>query len=900
MRNRLIILSVVLLSLSSCTLLDKLFDTKTEEPIEQEAPNYFVIVKQKEAEFANMPDSLRWKGGSGYKDLKKFQDFWRTRVDENGSFEPYLKMRSEKFTEQQAQSGARSTDTWRELGYIDIPSGTNPSNGGTASGGGPIEFIEIFEPSTNYILAGSTQGGLFQSTNYGTTWDNIGSDTKWTHSGCVWAQYHPTNHQTIFAISGMGGGNEPFWIGHGGGIMRTKDGGTTWEKIGDQQNFGWIFSKLLKFVINPNNPNEIYLATCYGLYKTTNALAAANSVIWQKVNNIEGYIYDIEFTSSSNSNPNRLVITYAYDTSPHMKNYPRELHQFRWVMSYSDNGGTSWTNVNSVGMPDVNNTQYMTIETSKDTPNTIYTLHIDTNSRIGYLYKYNFATNSWSSASYIGPISHGQGHSFAVSDLNANKIAVGCCGTNNGRYKISLDGGNNWNFHNYINKYKYHVDVEDFEFDPATDELYMTNHGGVCRASDTNAYENWVSKNVGLGVSTVTGFSISLTDPSLMLAGLYHGGTIITHNSNYTPIWQPQWKTIRCCDGGGNLITDNYIFVSTQESLCRSNNLGNSYQRCVYPWSNLAQLSPSRTIGLVTWIMKPVKNSQTNTIYVQGAETDSTLHVIRSDDFGDNWEVISDISSFNTNPGLSKYAIWEIIPAPSNKDVLYINTTCEENGVSKHRIYKTTNATAPASSVGWTEVIVPYNNIPISDVEVDFNNHETIYITYGNDFGNNNNLVFELNPNFSINHTNNLNNLSAVDLELIEGTNNEMYLLTDVGVYVKNNTNNNWRLHGVGLPHVRGADNMRFDYNAHKLRVALDGRGIWEINPACPNNYDLVETGTYSTNVFKEAENNITSTAIVPNGKSVKYRAGNQIDLNNGFQAQPGSEFQAVILPCRD
>mgnify|MGYP002398113504 CR=1 FL=1 len=80
--------------------------------------------------------------------------------------------------------------------------------------------------------------------------------------------------------------------------------------------------------------------------------------------------------------------------------------------------------------------------------------------------------------------------------------------------------------------------------------------------------------------------------------------------------------------------------------------------------------------------------------------------------------------------------------------------------------------------------------------------------------------------------------------------------------------------------------------------IDMEGRGVWEHDLWCPSETDLVESGTYNADAFKEALNDISSTTLVPSGKDVSYRAGNEVHLLPGFHASSGSRFHAFIHPC--
>ena len=67
--------------------------------------------------------------------------------------------------------------------------------------------------------------------------------------------------------------------------------------------------------------------------------------------------------------------------------------------------------------------------------------------------------------------------------------------------------------------------------------------------------------------------------------------------------------------------------------------------------------------------------------------------------------------------------------------------------------------------------------------------------------------------------------------------------------------------------------------------------------PACPENMVLAETYNIGT-VLMEVSNNITATEVITGTADVKYSAGVDIDLMEGFSVDAGAQFHAYILGC--
>lgn len=150
-----------------------------------------------------------------------------------------------------------------------------------------------------------------------------------------------------------------------------------------------------------------------------------------------------------------------------------------------------------------------------------------------------------------------------------------------------------------------------------------------------------------------------------------------------------------------------------------------------------------------------------------------------------------------------------------------------------------------------------------------------------------------------------------------QGSNEGLYLATEAGVYYTDrariaafdpnaippvdpddlNNSSGWVRLGGALPHC-ASRGMEANYNINRLRIGLYGRGVWEHHLHCPSELDQPESGAYLADEFVESRSSISSTALVPPGIKVKYRAGEQVHLTPGFRAQDGAVFHAFIHPC--
>jgi len=89
--------------------------------------------------------------------------------------------------------------------------------------------------------------GLFLSRDAGATWEHKG-----------WRD----QIKVFYAEAGVDG---TLWSACGNGVLRSTDGGATWKIT-----TGWEVTEVLKVKVDPRDPDVVYAATAYGIFKTAN------------------------------------------------------------------------------------------------------------------------------------------------------------------------------------------------------------------------------------------------------------------------------------------------------------------------------------------------------------------------------------------------------------------------------------------------------------------------------------------------------------------------------------------------------------------------------------------------------------------------------------------------------
>jgi photosystem II stability/assembly factor-like uncharacterized protein len=140
---------------------------------------------------------------------------------------------------------------------------------GPAVMGGRIDDIAVDEnnPSTMYV--GYATGGLWKTTNNGTTWTPIFDEYPVSSIGDV--ELAPSNPEIIYV--GTGEPNNRQSSSFGAGVYKSTDGGRKFEYVGLKET-----QTIARLVVHPKDPNTVYVAAPghlfgpnpeRGVYKTT-------------------------------------------------------------------------------------------------------------------------------------------------------------------------------------------------------------------------------------------------------------------------------------------------------------------------------------------------------------------------------------------------------------------------------------------------------------------------------------------------------------------------------------------------------------------------------------------------------------------------------------------------------
>ncbi|HWY98498.1 MAG TPA: sialidase family protein, partial [Bacteroidia bacterium] len=169
-----------------------------------------------------------------------------------------------KNTKKSTHRALGTTATWSYVGNTSVPSGGDA---------GRINRVRFDPKNTNIIYGCSPSGGLWKSTNGGTSWST--NTDQLLGIGTSDVAIDPTNSKIMYLATGdgdgiLGGYTTPSTIG----VMKSTDGGATWQQTSlhyTLSSSGPSYYTVNELKINPTNTSVILAATSFGLFYTSDA-----------------------------------------------------------------------------------------------------------------------------------------------------------------------------------------------------------------------------------------------------------------------------------------------------------------------------------------------------------------------------------------------------------------------------------------------------------------------------------------------------------------------------------------------------------------------------------------------------------------------------------------------------
>jgi len=678
---------------------------------------------------------------------------------------------------------------------------------------GRTTAILVHPQNPDIVYIGGAQGGIWKTTNGGTSWTALSDDQPSLAVGTM--TFDPTNPNVIYVGTGEPHSSSDSY--YGAGILKTTDGGTSWTQLGANKFAGMGFANI---VVDPASNTLIVAASANvigqmplqdvpGIYKSTDG-----GINWTKlasVCNDQGQCTSPSALVMEEGNPN--VLYAGFDRVGVLK---------------STDGGANWTQTFELQKP-INRVE-VAISPSNSAVLYAGVELVTQQGSLGAIFKSTDSGENWTYLNTLQSSYCGQQCSYdnivAVHPTNPNIVMAGgqalysegVIGID-GTIFQSTDGGASWSYNvGSSESTTIHPDLHAIAFAPSNPNIvWVGNDGGVYRSTDGG--NSWQQRNANLGTLQFQSVALHPSDPNILFGGMQDNAKAKTTNGGSS------WIGLDVGDGGVAAIDpfDPTYWYGTRFSLS----------------GRAMQFQRNRNSGSTSSEDWPLKNNGIDVndrvlFYAPLAADPNTAgrvywgthRLYRSDDRGENWSAISSDLTKNQS---GQSAISNLALLPGNANLILV-------GTADGNVQLTTNGGA-----NWTDLTQsPLPNRYVSDVAIA--DAQTMYVSY-NGFGANTpttpgHIYKTTNGGQTwqdISHTgqaNGLPDLPALAIALDRDAPGTIYLSTDLGVYSSTDGGNNWAPFNQGLPVVAVFDLQLQSYPSGEkyLVAATHGRSIWRVS----------------------------------------------------------------------
>ena len=409
--------------------------------------------------------------GSGYKPFKRYEWFMETRLGNDADIP--VGARGQAFDKLQEMSARGSFPSWFSLGPTNVA--------------GRCLAIAVDPTNSNIVYAGFASGGIWKTTDGGVSWTPLGDNLPSMSVSAL--ALDESNPSTIYMGTGEGWGNVDAI--HGVGILKSTDGGATWNTTGFTYA---IASGLDVFRLEYEETTGVLLVAAEnGLWRSTDGAATFTEVMES------GDWRDVKLK------PGTTDTYYAISRGwTGQRGYK------------STDGGVTWTQM-AGGAPNtgVGNGR---LAVTPANPNYVY-WSFDVAGAGIRIYRSTDSGANWTQrSSVVHDGGLGQGWydlSIAVDPQDADIVTSGgveLYRSTNGATSFSQIATN------------VHVDHHEAVYDPSDPErMWVGSDGGVYLSS--NGGQSFIPRNTGLVTLQFYAMNQSMTSTNLAFGGTQDNGT---------------------------------------------------------------------------------------------------------------------------------------------------------------------------------------------------------------------------------------------------------------------------------------------------------------------------------------------------------------------------------------
>jgi len=507
---------------------------------------------------------------------------------------------------------------------------------GPANMGGRVTAIEGVPGDPLTFWVGGADGGVFHTTNGGTTFEAQFTDQAVYSVGAL--TLAESDHNVLWLGSGEGDPRNS--ASYGNGVYRSTDGGTTWTYLGLEGT-----ERIKRIAVDPTDADVAYVCAMgrawgpnpeRGVYRTTDG-----GQTWTKA------LFVNEDTGCSDiamdmTNPR---IMYAG-----MWTFRRRPWRFddgggETALYKTMDGGATWSKLTGRGMP----TEPMArigVHVARSSSNVVYMV-TETPTK-GTLFRSDDYGVTWRMVNDDRNINF---RPFYYSDIRVDPNDPNTLYSLSGGLFKSIDGGENFD---RIGR-AVHGDHQSFWIDPLNSRHLLSGSDGGFQVSDDGGETFDVINNVTLSQFYQVAFDMQ--QPYYVCGGLQDNGTWCgpsraTHSEG---ILKDDWYAVSGGDGFyavPSLTEPWIIYTDLQGGVFMVTDMRNGGTRRIHPYPNRIGSVGDAMLGhkyRFNWD-SPIALSphDPGTVYIGGN------HVFKSNDYGHSWVALSpDLTTNDTTKQLS-------------------------------------------------------------------------------------------------------------------------------------------------------------------------------------------------------------------------------------------------------
>ena len=668
--------------------------------------------------------------------------------------------------------------------------GLNP-NGWTWKGpgniGGRTRTLAIHPTQTNRLWAGSVGGGIWYSSNSGTSWSPV--NDFMSNLAVSTIIIDPTNPNTMYAGTGEGFFNADGI--RGVGIFKSIDGGVTWNQLANTATAD--FYLVNRLAISPDGATLLAAVnsgtnsgpTTSGIWRSTNG-----GVNWTLVRATTARAAQVAF----NPNDSAKAIATGYGG----------------LAYYSIDGGATWTLATGLGaFSGTASGGRSEFAYAKSAPGTVY-LGYWTGS-VAQLYKSLDGGQTYVQVTIAGSPAwmSAQGwydNTIWVDPTNANTLIVGGLDL----YRSTDGGANLTKISTWQNApLSAHADHHGIFADPGYNagtntRVYFTNDGGVYKAENALTVvgtTGWQELNNNYGVTQFYGGAGNPT------TGVFVGGTQDNGTLRFTPANGTEgWTAMFGGDGGyaaADQTNPNYFYGEYVYATVHRSANGGASSSYIYTGITDANVSTGAEF-IAPFILDP--NNQARMLV--GGKS-----LWRSNDVKAPTPAWTNIKTFTGSANLDN--ITAIAVAGGNSDVIWV-------GQRGGAIWTTTNGTTATPT--WTKVstvAMPVRRV--TRLVVDPLVPARVYACFGGFAADNLWVTTDSGATWN-NATGTLPGAPVYGLAIRPNDSNFLYAGTDVGVFASEDRGVTWSATNLGPSFASVAEIL---FVGPDLLIVTHGRGFF-------------------------------------------------------------------------